>query len=299
MKWSTPALAAPSPRGDCESTARAHTSASTAVAMCHTPWNWKMLSSSHTGELVRPSTNARPATAAMATNGRSDHAGRVRMRIRRITNATSADRHQHRDRAVRGVGLDDQHHAHHDEREDRGARRHPTGRCRAVTPQQAEMPTGDEGQRGDERQVVQPSAGTVRGRVEGHAPDPAGRHQRPEHRGRRIEVPGPAAHDDPDAGDDVGEARHRVEGLGDEPRADLLAVAGRDGRQHGRRVRHVHGDAAVCDTARAAASGAVPRRTERRHRATVIHPIGMIAIHVAKRKSMTPAVTWLTYADPA
>ncbi len=63
--------------GDCESTAWADTSASTAVATCHTPWNWKMLSSSHTGELVRPSTNARPANTAMATNGRSDHAGRV------------------------------------------------------------------------------------------------------------------------------------------------------------------------------------------------------------------------------
>ena len=53
------------------------------------------------------------------------------------------------------------------------------------------------------------------------------------------------------------------------------------------------------ETSRAPARVARPRRTEIRQNSTVSHPIGMMAIHVASRKSITPAATWLTLAPPA
>ena len=171
----------------------------------------------------------------------------------------------------------------------------PLGR-RRVRAELGHLPAGDEPQGAEQAEVVQPATRRVDGGVVGDAADAVGGHQGAEDDGRRVEPPPSSPGDDPPAGQQVGDARPRVERLGDQAGAETLAVAGADDGQH---ASGDHALATASETSRAPGKVARPRLTEIRQNSTVSQPIGMMAIHVASRKSITPAATWLTLAPPA
>ena len=293
---SNPARAAPSLRGRRLSAAHAQTTASTAVAMCHTPCHWKTASAWQAREPVRPRKKAPTANNGDQDEGEVGPGGPGPPAHPLDDEGCEGDDHQHHDHGIRGVGHRDEDHAHDDQHRARGDRGPAPRPAHALRPELGHLPARDEPERPQQAEVVQPAARRVDGGVVGDAAQTVGHHQRAEHRGRLVEPPPSPPGDDPAAGQQVGDARPRVEGLGDQAGAEALAVAAAD---DGQDAPGHHARATTSETSRAPASVARPRLTEIRQKSTVNQPIGMMATHVASRKSMTPAATWLTLAPPA
>jgi hypothetical protein len=87
-----------------------------------------------------------------------------------------------------------------------------------------------------------------------------------------------------------------LNGLGDQAGAETFAVAGPD---DGQDAPGITWQPPRRRPPARRAGVARPRFTEIRQKSTVSQPMGMMAIQVASRKSITPAATWFTLVPPA